>query len=90
MIRLLWELRDKADALLIESRGSQNKDDVALLRATQKTHGTFRYEFPLGRDEPVLWAADILASGIFHVHQRKQAWMLDRLGHVAQHHVEVD
>jgi hypothetical protein len=89
--RLMWELRARIDGMVIESRGArQNRDDKVVLAALQRGHRQFVCDFPLGRDEPVLWAADIVASGVFRAYLRGEHWMLDRLGAITLHVVEVD
>jgi hypothetical protein len=91
MERLLWELRGQFADIAIESRGHrQNRDDAVILMALQATVGRFRYEFPLGRDEPALWAADIVASGMFHAYGRDKRCILDCLGRVECHRLEAD
>jgi hypothetical protein len=89
--RLMWELRGRIDGVMIESRGArQNRDDKVVLAAMQRSHRRFVCGFPLGREEPVLWAADIVASAVFRAHRRGERWMLDRLGALELHVIEVE
>ncbi|MDT3441126.1 MULTISPECIES: hypothetical protein [unclassified Pseudofrankia] len=89
MERFLWELKGRVDAIAIESRGKQqNRDDATILAALRERIGRFRYDFPLGTEEPTLWVSDILASGVFHAHRRDEAWILGRLGKIEQHVVD--
>jgi hypothetical protein len=87
--RLLWVLRARIDGVAVESRGRrQNRDDGVVFAAMQR-HGRFSYAFPLGRDEPILWAADIVASSVYRACSRGERQMSDRLGAVELHELDV-
>jgi hypothetical protein len=88
--RLLWVLRGRVDGVAVESRGKQqNRDDSAVFQVMQR-YGRFSYTFPLGRDEPVLWAADIVASAVYRGYARGEQWMLESLCALETHELDVD
>ena len=70
-------LSARIDSVAVESRGRrQHRDDGVVFAAAQR-FGRFSYTFPLGRDEPILWAADIVASSVYRAYSRGERWMLD-------------
>jgi len=79
--RLVWESRS-IHGLVIESRGAGlDRMDRRVLAGVQPGLGRrLTYRFELGRDEPLLWAADILASAVFRAYCRDTMWVLDDLG----------
>jgi hypothetical protein len=89
--RLLWELRTRVDGLVIEHRTPElDRADRALLAAVCRRDGhRLDYRFPLGRDEPILWAADIVASAVYRACSRGERWMLEQLGAVELHALDV-
>jgi hypothetical protein len=87
--RLLWVLRTRVDGVAVESRGKQqNRDDSTVFAAMQR-FGNFSYTFPLGRDESILWVADIVASSVYRACSRGEKWMLDQLGALEIHELDV-
>jgi hypothetical protein len=87
--RLLWALRARIDGVAVESRGTQQNRDDSVVFAAMQRFGRFSYTFPLGRDEPALWAADIVASSVYQARSRGQRWMLDQLGALEIHELDV-
>ena len=89
--RLLWELRDRIDGLVIEHRTPElDRADRAILASVcRRDERRLDYRFPLGRDEPILWAADIVASSVYQAFSRGDRWMLEQLGKLEIHEVDV-
>jgi hypothetical protein len=63
---LAWTRRDMIDLLVIESRGVKpDRIDADLLSSLHVQGSTMPVRFVRKRDDPMLWAADILASASF-------------------------
>ncbi len=65
--RLAVECGPRIERVVIESRGpGLDRNDRRVLAAVGARWGyALPYEFPIGRDEPVLRAADVVASSVF-------------------------
>jgi hypothetical protein len=63
---LAWARRDMVDLLVIESRGAKpDRIDSDLLSNLRSQGSAIPCRFVRKRDDPLLWAADILASASF-------------------------
>jgi hypothetical protein len=88
LVRLLWELKSRVGGVVLEHRTTQlDRDDQVVV---QSAAAGLRYEFRLGRERPVLWAADCFASGLFQANHRGTSWMSEILGQVEEHRIRVD
>jgi hypothetical protein len=83
--RLAAGLAPHVDRVVVESRGpALDRNDRRVLAAVGARRGRApAYEFPIGRDEPVLWAADVVASAVFQALRRDKNDLLAALGDVA-------
>jgi len=79
--RLIWESRD-ADGVVVESRGVVlDRADRRVLAGVQPALGRrLTYRFVLGREEPLIWASDVVASAVFRAYCRDVLWAFDALG----------
>jgi hypothetical protein len=79
-----WAKGTELDLLIIESRGTRpDRSDAALLSRVHPP-ACFPVAFLSKQDDPLLWAADIVASATFQALARGVQHHLDAMGHVEQ------
>jgi hypothetical protein len=90
--RLLWVLRGRVHGLVIEHRTTEldRADRVILASVCRREGRRLDYRFPLGKEEPILWAADIVASAVYRGYARGEEWMPESLGALETHELDVD
>jgi hypothetical protein len=80
---MAWVCRDRVDLLILESRGAKpDRGDADLLAKARPAGGHIPVRFLGKRDDPMLWAADIVASATFQALARGVPEHLEALGQV--------
>jgi hypothetical protein len=79
LARIGWELRHSASALLIERRGRKgDAHDRSVLRSVRGLVAAVEFAAP--EAEPLLWAADAVASAVFQAEARRRREYVGVLG----------
>jgi hypothetical protein len=80
---IAWAKRDRLDLLVIESRGARpDRADATLLSSLHPPERRIPVRFLGKQDDPLLWAADIVASAAFQALARGVPGYLEALGPV--------
>ena len=78
-----WISREQLDLLVLESRGAKpDRQDAALLARVHPAGAGVSVRFLGKRDDPLLWAADIVASATFQALAPGVPAYLESLGQV--------
>ncbi|AEH10095.1 MULTISPECIES: DUF3800 domain-containing protein [Protofrankia] len=86
LARLSWELRDTVQELLIERREhSRNRHDRSVLAGLRGQGVALSVRFPASEDDPLLWAADAVASAVFQAEARGRSEYLALHGPITVH-----
>lgn len=80
---IAWAKQDQLDLLVLESRGGRpDRADANLLSKLHLARGGIPVRFLGKRDDPLLWAADIVASAAFQALARGVPEHLEALGQI--------
>lgn len=85
---LAWALVERVDLLVVEGRQKvQDRHDASVLRAVRVGGAAPAVTFATKADDPLLWAADIVAGAVFHDVARADPSYRQALGPVEIHTV---